>query len=344
MKKRKYHLYQVFIIFAVALILITFFGSEELSAWAKNRKNPMVRKIASPLTALHQFNSENGWATPANNLNKSFVALKDFTFKKVEEPVIEPEPVIDTELALVEDEDEDKLLVPGKISVLLAGDSLVVATNFSFTPIANQYDDLIFRVEGVVGANLVNPDMFDWTERSATIAAEEDWDIVLIMLGANAVQPGFFNGHTLYFNSEEWVEVYKDRATRMVNNFKNDGAEVWWIALPPMQKDDYKEGILTVNGIIGEVCEETGAKMVSIDEIFGDENGLYTKYKVINGKQVSLRTDGIHYTFAGARLLTEFLIDKIRKNFSFQSAELIEATRIQKEQELQRFKQIYSRE
>lgn len=341
MKKREYHIYQVIFIFTVALTLVAFFGSEGLSKWANDRMNPVARKIFSPLVSLHEFNTGSGFSMPASSLNQSFKDIREYTFlTQVDEPEVIVEDVLVADNP--EPEDDEGLLVPGKISMILVGDSLAGSANARFTTVANGYDDLIFRVEGVVSANLINLGHFNWIERSAEIAQEEDWDLVMIMLGANSPQPVYVNDQKLDFNTPGWIELYKSRATEMINNYMNDGAEVWWIALPPMRKEGYKDRILSVNSIIAEVCEETGATQVSIDEVFGDENGQYTHYKVVDGKQVALRTDGIHYSFSGAQLLSEFLIEKVRTHFAFESLEMMEATRINDEQEQLRLELLYN--
>lgn len=203
---------------------------------------------------------------------------------------------------------------PGPLpaGVLLIGDSLANSTATALVPLVEEVPDLWVRKHGKVSSNLANPVFVDWFTELDILLAENSYHTVILMLGANAAQRITLGEEEYPWDSPEWNRIYRERARKLIQKLSPRVERIVWVGIPPMLKRGYRERMIRQNEIIKEICETNGIVFLSLEEVMGNEEGLYTDYKTIDGRQVKLRlSDTIHYTRQGATHLSRYLLTEL---------------------------------
>ena len=196
--------------------------------------------------------------------------------------------------------------------ILLMGDSLANSTATALVPLADEMPEIILVNHGKVSSNLANPVFTDWFAEVDTILETHQFHTVLLMLGANAAQSISFENREVPWDTPEWNRIYRERAARLIAKLKTQTERVFWVGIPPMLNRGYRERMERQNQIIREICADQGVHFLPIDTIMGDQDGKYTDYKTLKGRQIKLRlTDNIHYSPAGADILSRHLLKEI---------------------------------
>lgn len=212
-------------------------------------------------------------------------------------------------------EDEGTVSTPYRI--LLMGDSLANSTATALVPLAEQIPEVILTNHGKVSSNLSNPVFTDWFSEVDAILEEQQFDTVMLMLGANAAQPISLDSREVLWDTPEWNRIYRERAAKLIAKLKAHTERVFWVGIPPMLKQGYRERMERQNQIIYEICTEQGINYLPIDRVMGDQNGKYIDYKTVEGRQIKLRlSDNIHYSAAGAEILSRHLLNEIYPELS----------------------------
>lgn len=207
-------------------------------------------------------------------------------------------------------EDGDTGSLPYKI--LLMGDSLANSTATALVPLAEQVPGIILMNHGKVSSNLSNPVFTDWFAEVDTILEAHQFHTILLMLGANAAQSISFENREVLWDTPEWNLIYRERAAKLIEKLKAHTERVFWVGIPPMLNRGYRERMERQNQIIREICTAQGIFFLPIDTVMGDQNGKYTDYKTLEGRQIKLRlSDNIHYSPAGADLLSRHLLNEL---------------------------------
>jgi hypothetical protein len=201
--------------------------------------------------------------------------------------------------------------------ILLMGDSLANSTATALVPLAEQIPEVILTNHGKVSSNLSNPVFTDWFSEVDAILEEQQFDTVMLMLGANAAQPISLDSREVLWDTPEWNRIYRERAAKLIAKLKAHTERVFWVGIPPMLKQGYRERMERQNQIIYEICTEQGINYLPIDRVMGDQNGKYIDYKTVEGRQIKLRlSDNIHYSAAGAEILSRHLLNEIYPELS----------------------------
>ena len=355
LKDRRYLTFpQLFALLMLGGSLYLFLGSGGLDLWARGRENPEARAIfTAALGPLKDLAGRAGIVAPLAAAKERFHSLKETPFERadirrpaplglipaepaepavpeepalpipavleqppiLEEPVPPEEKEIEPSQNLVSREDEGTLPKPYRI--LLMGDSLANSTATALVPLAEQIPEVILTNHGKVSSNLSNPVFTDWFSEVDTILEEQQFDTVMLMLGANAAQPISLDTGEVLWDTPEWNSIYRERATRLIARLKAHTGRVFWVGIPPMLKQGYRERMERQNQIISEICTEQGISYLPIDRVMGDQNGKYIDYKTVEGRQVKLRlSDNIHYSAAGAEILSRHLLKEIYPELS----------------------------
>jgi hypothetical protein len=207
-------------------------------------------------------------------------------------------------------EDGDTGSLPYKI--LLMGDSLANSTATALVPLAEQVPGIILMNHGKVSSNLSNPVFTDWFAEVDTILEAHQFHTILLMLGANAAQSISVENREVLWDTPEWNLIYRERAAKLIEKLKAHTERVFWVGIPPMLNRGYRERMERQNQIIREICTAQGIFFLPIDTVMGDQNGKYTDYKTLEGRQIKLRlSDNIHYSPAGADLLSRHLLNEL---------------------------------
>ena len=305
----------------IMVLLIPFilaFGSYGLYTWSLSLDGNMgFLLFYSPLTEIHRWNENKGLSHFVERGREDFETFKHLTF-----PVSHGE---EKETAQAELSDPPEMTLPPEpskplysgdsLDILVIGDSLANSVGKKLEPLVNDYPDMTCRVEGVISSNLIRLDYYDWLTEGPRFAEECDPDCILIFLGANTMQSFYLDGTHAPLFSETWLKIYKERGGQLLEGLKKQNADVYWMVLPPMQKESYNKNIIFLNGVIDQICRTEEVKRFSYNRLLTDGEGSYISEKVVDDRQILIRSDGIHFTLDGASYVSSYLIEELRKRY-----------------------------
>lgn len=139
----------------------------------------------------------------------------------------------------------------------------------------------------------------------AAVLIHEKPNIIIICIGSNDVQE--LNG-TLP-NSQEFLALYKQKATDFAKQLKASGAQILWVSTPPFNLQKHDETVANYNEIYKQLCLENGFSFIDIWSAFLNPDD-----------SIPLRTKNmIGFTAEGIDLLTKELREKIDANTNYNS-------------------------
>lgn len=177
-----------------------------------------------------------------------------------------------------------------------------------------------------VAASLANPARMDfltevprfWDQRRA--ASGRDFEVVVVLMGANDGQAIRKEGRWLAFGSEEWRRELGHRVRTLLDFLCARAQWVYWLQMPPMREADLESRVRVVEEVYRTVIAQyPNAEFVWQRHLLA-RDGEYTPVGVVEGRQVILRArDGIHLSSHGARILARDLWVRIMGRFVFES-------------------------
>ncbi|MBN2626371.1 MAG: DUF459 domain-containing protein [Spirochaetales bacterium] len=319
---------KMLLIMVLLLPILFTFGSYGLYSWSLTLDgNGGYYLFFTPLSRLYRWNEERGLNRIVEEGRNLFGELKECRFDRFEPqgedsglPTSESGELPEPAGALPEELPPEPLYEGDTLDILVIGDSLANSVGKRLDPLMNAYPDMTCRVEGVISSNLIRLDYYDWLAKGPAFVAEDSPDVVLIFLGANTMQSFYLDGAIAPLFSEKWKTIYKERASTLLSSLKVTGIDVYWMHLPPMQKESYHRNITILDGLIDEICREKGVERLSYSELITDENGSYVSDKVVGDKQILIRSDGIHFTLDGASYISDYLIGLLRERYEMPEA------------------------
>jgi uncharacterized protein len=209
------------------------------------------------------------------------------------------------------------------LRVLAVGDSLMTFPGYALIDQAKVYSGL--RVESVTkqSSGLVRPDYYDWPKALGQAVRELRPHVVVILLGANDMQPLLHEGHSAALFSENWSAEYAKRVERFIQIATQGGASVIWVGLPIMRDPKFSKTERHLNEFYAAGCAaHPGAFFIDGYTLFADANGAYAaKLADASGVTHLMRArDGIHFTMDGARRIAEAVVDVLLKSYRLQKA------------------------
>ncbi|MDX1960808.1 MAG: DUF459 domain-containing protein [Leptospiraceae bacterium] len=202
--------------------------------------------------------------------------------------------------------------------ILFIGDSLVISFLWGFDKEFNQKNSILAENYGKVSSSLVYPKFYDWHKNLKDFLAKKKYDYAIIMIGAND-DKGILDGNNFFsFKTEAWVKVYRELVRELIKILLDNQIKVFWVSLPPMGgSKKFQENMQFINRIAYSVYLEEDIEFIHSEEVLGNEVGEFTTYKILNGKKIPLRQeDRIHLLVPAAKLLTEFIFQKILESES----------------------------
>ncbi len=200
------------------------------------------------------------------------------------------------------------------LRVWIAGDSMwevagpVLAEQLEATGVVTA------DVEFHYSTGLTRPDVLDWPARASEVVAQDDPELVVVLIGANDSQRLADGDRVLDPDSEAFAEVYAGRVHDLMARLTEDGARVVWVGLPIMRPTRYDAAMQRLADIQAHVAATMpDVTFVATRGLFADEDGTYASVLPgADGTPVALRAnDGIHLLRGGAERLVARLRDVI---------------------------------
>lgn len=142
----------------------------------------------------------------------------------------------------------------------------------------------------VVSSGLLSPKFYNWNKSLRELIEKKQFDIIIISMGTNDIRKE--SGDT------KWKIMYTNKFKEFINIVTNSKTKVFVLSIPPMRDEPLKSHVNDINQIIQSVISEFNGNYNYIDTTSNISNnkGEYIKDINVDGKQVHIRTDGIHFT------------------------------------------------
>jgi uncharacterized protein len=201
------------------------------------------------------------------------------------------------------------------LRVLIVGDSVGLDLGQPLVNALGAYGDVTTYLDGRIDTGLSRPDYFDWPAELRIDLANQQPQLVIVMIGANDAQGLVTPNGSIHFGQPGWDQAYSARVAAFIAEANAAGAHVLWVGMPPMQNPLLDAALNHLNALVRTQVAETrlhGAAYISSVPALGDKHPKYTAYLVnASGAVINIRTpDGIHLTpDGGARLAAAVIND-----------------------------------
>lgn len=205
------------------------------------------------------------------------------------------------------------------LHVYLGGDSVADQVADSFVRMAE--DTKVIRVvaEGRISTGLTRPDYFDWPGRlQKTVTSKSPPQVVVVMFGANDVQPIMTPSGPAHVGTAAWLKEYRRRVAATMASLSAAGVDVYWVGQPLMQSSYFNGRIGELDAIFAsEAARHPHITFVDTRPVLADAHGHYAAYLTDeSGNKVLVRAgDGVHLTVAGARRISGAILTAIGRHW-----------------------------
>ena len=201
--------------------------------------------------------------------------------------------------------------------VLVTGDSMSVPLDSELARRLSE-DGVETTRDPHLGTGISRTDLVDWRRLSATQAREEP-DAVVVFLGAGDgyPMPGP-DGREVECCSPEWAAIYANRARRVMDNYRRDGAaRVYWLTVPTPRDEDRARITRVVNAALEAAAAPWRSQVRIIDTVPTFTPGeTYRDSMEIDGReQVVRESDGLHLNQAGAAVAAGLVEARLDRDF-----------------------------
>src|SRR4029078_13409352 len=160
-----------------------------------------------------------------------------------------------------------------------------------------------------VSTGFVRVDYYDWNKALDDILKENDYQMAVVMFGANDNQPIRQGKEFFKPGTDAWREAYAQRVEAFIKKLRAAKLAVYWAGLPIMRSPDQSDDAQFLNDVFREKAFINGAKFVDTWSGFTDDSGRYSAYAPdMEGQVKRLRADdGVHFTMRGYLKLAHFV-------------------------------------
>jgi len=201
------------------------------------------------------------------------------------------------------------------LRVLIVGDSVGLDLGQPLVNALGGFGDVTTYLDGRIDTGLSRPDYFNWPAELSIDLANQQPQLVVVMIGANDAQGLVTQNGSIRFGQPGWDQAYSARVASFIAEANDARAHVLWVGMPPMQNPQLNAALVHVNALVQAQVAETrfgGAAYLSSVPALGGQNHSYTAYLTdASGTVINIRTpDGIHLSpDGGARLAAAVVAD-----------------------------------
>ena len=193
------------------------------------------------------------------------------------------------------------------LKVLVVGDSVGLDLGQPLVNTLATYGDVTTYLDGRIDTGLSRPDYFNWPAELQIDLANQQPNLVVVMIGANDPQGLVTPNGSLQYGQAGWDAAYSARVASFIGEANAAGAHVLWVGMPPMQDPALDAKLRHLNSLVEAqvVASKGGAAYLSSVPSLGDPQGNFAAFLPnAAGAEINIRTpDGIHLSpGGGARL------------------------------------------
>ncbi len=167
------------------------------------------------------------------------------------------------------------------------------------------------------GTGLNVPEFFNWQAAVQNEVRKNRPQVVIMVLGGNDVQNMTRDGALLAPDTDEWQTEYVRRIAVVMSTLIAGGVQrVYWAPPPIARTAKWDLSFKRINAA-AQLAVKSVPGSRYVDTYNGSAvNGGYSDFAVIDGQSVRARqSDGIHWTFKGARTPTEQILTALAADY-----------------------------
>ena len=219
---------------------------------------------------------------------------------------------------------EDAVDGDGVVTLAVFGDSLAdgIWAGVYRTLRGDDRFEILRRARAASG--LARPDFYDWHEALDRYLETDPIDVAIVSIGLNDGQPLFHDGQWAHeFASDPWDEIYTERVDRFMRQLEDAGVEVFWVGLPNVRSDNFRDRVAHLNDIFAASADGRDVVFVPLWDATSDDGGAYSSYLTdASGRSRNMRAnDGVHFTSRGYEMIGEILVDAMRQELPILEAD-----------------------
>ena len=152
----------------------------------------------------------------------------------------------------------------------------------------------------------------------AKMLKTENYQVAVVMFGANDAQAAKKDGTWHKVGSEVWREVYGKRVEDFIKQLRAAKIATYWVGLPIMRSPGQTADAEVLNEVIREKAFINGAKFIDVWHGFADEGGRFSPYGPdLDGQARRMRADdGMHFSMRGNVKLAHYVEKDLRKDLN----------------------------
>ncbi|MBV1706910.1 MAG: DUF459 domain-containing protein [Hyphomicrobiales bacterium] len=159
-------------------------------------------------------------------------------------------------------------------------------------------------------SGLVRDDFYDWQAEAAKLLnGTQHLDAAIMLLGTDDHQPIRTASGYVRPDTPQWTQIYQARVKALMDLFAAKHVPLIWVGLPIVRSPRMAAAYLSFNDIYKAAAADSGATYVDLWDGFENDKGNYDAVGPdAQGNSAVLRkSDGIHFTRAGANKAAQFL-------------------------------------
>jgi hypothetical protein len=188
-----------------------------------------------------------------------------------------------------------------EMSLLVVGDALAGGLWAGMSRRAELQPGLEIASRLKEESGVARPEVYDWAAALPVILEGNDFDGVVVLLGANDRQEIRQGEVRIQFGTPEWAAAYSARVGRIIDAIAAAGLPVYWVAPPPMGDFRYDADVRIIADLQKARVEAKNARFIDVRSAFLTPAGAYTDRGIDDtGAIRKLRaSDGVNFFKAG---------------------------------------------
>lgn len=203
------------------------------------------------------------------------------------------------------------------LRIWIGGDSMSKVLGEAFVRQAAESGVMTATQESQLSSGLTRPDFFDWPGRINQLTSDSDFEVYVVMFGANDSQGLQTPDGSIFQPGEEgWTTDYRRRVSGVMDLFEGDNRIVFWIGQPIMRDAGFSERMASLNQIyIEEAASRPWIRYIDTWPLFTTSSGAYDAYITDDDGEVKLmrHPDGVHFVRDGGEKAARAIIAAIRE-------------------------------
>lgn len=310
---------QVIAVTLLALVIGLILNAPDIRRTAERQEAGWKREVAIAMIQPFDWFARTLRLDAPHNLIDAAIGRQDGVSPTSTTTTTAPAPVATPDTTTTTVPPRREITATDPLRMFIGGDSMVG----QFGPMLENTAEAggLVEVTEVLyefSSGLTRPDFLDWPVRLREIREAQDPDVIVLFFGGNDAQAVQIDGTWHEFGSDTWMTEYRARVGDLMAELDEDGRDVYWMGMPIVRSDDFRQKVEVLNEIYRSEAERfEKVNFVDSWSVFTGANGGFSEYLTdANGDLVDMRlNDGIHLTTAGGIRLAEVTFGVIADNW-----------------------------